>query len=307
MLYVPVLLVGVVIYMLRILGTWRRVSGTAYEPLGIRPIYHLLGTRPDPVALELTRHLPATSWGFTPVLVVPFAWLCKLFPGLFRYPPPKAVTLMDMMGVRCKLIDDALEEHVANGDQVVLLGAGWDVRGYDRPTDQAVPWFEVDAAATQAVKRAAVDAAGLDTSGITYVTCNLTEQGWLEALHGQGFDRTRRAFVISEGVSMYLNDDAIATTLRAVATFPAGSRVAFDLFTRQWLDTKAGLAVGRSISGFYGEPFTWGLELDGRLNPTLDAYVGGQGLTIDRSWPLGIESDNVPATGAVVLAAVPKG
>ncbi|MBM40423.1 MAG: hypothetical protein CL483_00685 [Acidobacteria bacterium] len=306
-LYVPVLLVGVVIYMLRVLGTRGRVSGTAYEPLQVRLIYHLRGTRPDPVALELTRHLPATSWGFAPVVMTPFVWICKLFPGLLRYPPPKPATFTDMMGVRCKLIDDALEEHVANGDQVVLLGAGWDVRGYDRPADQAVPWFEVDTAATQAVKRAAVDAAGLDTSGITYVTCNLTEQAWLEALHGQGYDRTRRTFVIWEGVSMYLNDDAIAATLRAVVTLPAGSRVAFDLLTRQWLNTKAGLAAGRSVSGFYGEPWTWGLELDGRLKPTLDAYVEAQGLTVDRAWPLGIESDNVPAIGAVVLAAVPKG
>ena len=88
-LYVPVLLVGVVICMLRVLGTRGRISGTAYEPLQMRLFYHLRGTRPDPVALELSRHLPATSWGFTPVVMTPFVWICKLFPGLLRYPPPQ--------------------------------------------------------------------------------------------------------------------------------------------------------------------------------------------------------------------------
>ena len=308
-LYLPVFLAGSALYMLRLRRTRGQASGTAYEPLQGRVTYHLLGNRPDPVAVELSRRLPATSWGFTPVLLAPIAWLFKLIgllPELFQYPPPIPTSFTGMMGARCKLIDDALDEHLANDDQVVLLGAGWDVRGYRRPSDQTGPWFEVDTPGTQAIKRAGVDAAGLDTSDITYVTCDFTEQTWLEALDGEGFDRTRRTFVIWEGVSMYLNDDAIAATLRAVATLPAGSRVAFDLFTRQWLDTKAGRTAGRSIAMTYGEPWTWGLELDGALAPTIDAYVGVQGLAVDRCWQLGIESDGVPAVGAVVLAAVPE-
>ena len=308
-LYVPVLLVGMVIYMRRLGATRGQASGTAYEPLQMRLVYHLLGNRPDPVAFELTPHLPATDWGFLPVLISPFVWSIKLLgfiPKAFRYPPSNPTTFSGMMGARCKLIDDALEEHAAHGDQVVLLGAGWDVRGYRRPADQSVPWFEVDTPGTQAIKLTAVEAAYLDASAVTYVTCDFTEQTWLDALDGHGFDRSRRTYVIWEGVSMYLNDEVIATTLRAVTTLPAGSRIAFDLFTRQWLETKLGLAARRTVKRTYDEPWTWGLELDGPLAPSVEAYLGAHGLNVDRCWQLGFESEGVPAVGAVVLAAVPE-
>lgn len=309
LVYVPVFLVCALLYLIPILRSRGRVSGTTYEPLQSRLLYDLLGTRPDPMARRLAWHLPATRLGIMTTMLAPMAWAIRLVgvtPASLRYPPPRPTPLAGMVGARCQVIDAALQEHVANGDQVVVLGAGWDPRGYDRPPDQAVPWFEVDTAGTQAVKRAAVEAAGLDASGVTFVTCDFTQQTWLEALDGQGFDRDRRTFVVWEGVSMYLDDEAVAATLRALATLPAGSRIAFDLFTRQWLDGRLGRSARRSVGWFYGEPWTWGLSVEGRLAPALERFVGEQGLAVETVWPLGNETEIASLVGAVVLAVVPE-
>ncbi len=55
------------------------------------------------------------------------------------------------------LFDAALEPHLAAGDQLVILGAGFDARAYRLPAGSRVRSFEVDTAETQAVKLASAE------------------------------------------------------------------------------------------------------------------------------------------------------
>ena len=58
LLLTPAFLIGYLFYMIPILLSRGKVSGTAYEPFGGRLLYHCIGSRPDPAALQLAAGLP---------------------------------------------------------------------------------------------------------------------------------------------------------------------------------------------------------------------------------------------------------
>ncbi len=148
---VPIYVIGLGFYMVPILLARGRVSGTAYEPFTGRLLYHLLGTRPDAASLQLAPGLPAANRGTLNLLVRPMAWVSRVtgfVPKAFLYPPLRPTSEGAMVGARCEFLDKALRDHVAAGDQVVILGAGWDTRAYGLLAGRDAALFEVDALAT---------------------------------------------------------------------------------------------------------------------------------------------------------------
>ena len=92
---------------------------------------------------------------------------------------------------------------------MVILGAGWDTRAYGLLKDKELAIFEVDAPATQAAKRSAIEATGLDASGATFVSCDFNNQSWLDAVKEKGVCQDLGTFIRWEGVTMYLEEPAI--------------------------------------------------------------------------------------------------
>lgn len=308
-LLAPVLLLGLPCYMVPILLRRGEVSGTTYEPFSARLLYHLLGRRPDAAAAQLARGLPATNAAYRALLVWPLVWASRAtgyFPAFLKYPPPRPTPMSAMMGARCEFLDAAMLEHAAEVAQVVILGAGWDTRAYGLLQGQDATLFEVDAPATQAVKRAAIEKTGLDASHVVFVPCDFTEQSWLDALQAHGFDPEKRTFILWEGVTMYLEEHAIESTLRAVSTLPAGSRIAFDFFSREWLEgTSAGKAAARSAKATYGETFLFGFPVTPDFSDRLTEVLEKHGLALDRARPMGDEGEGELPYGGLVLAAKP--
>ena len=302
-LLTPAYLVAYPFYQIPILLTRGKVSGTTYEPFNARLLYHLLGSRLDPATVQLAAGLPANNAVVMTLMVRPLAWASRVtghLPDVLAYPPPRPVPIGGVIALRCEFLDKALDDHVGPGDQVVVLGAGWDTRAYGRLKDLGVALFEVDAPATQAVKRAAIEKTGLDAAHVTFVSCDFNRLSWLDALVAQGFDVGTRTFVLWEGVTVYLDADAIASTLRVVSTLPSGSRVAFDCFAHEWLfDTRAGKMSRWAIRATYGEPFTFGFRANPDLESGLRAFLGEHGLDLERYDSFG----EAPA-GGVVLAAI---
>ena len=306
---VPIYVIGFFCYMVPLLGTRGRVSGTAYEPFNGRLLYHLLGTRPDAAALQLAPGLPATNRGTMNLLVRPMAWAMKVsgyIPGAFRYPPPRPTSEGALIGARCEFLDAALRAHVSPGDQVVILGAGWDTRAYGLLRERGATIFEVDAPATQAAKRAALEKTGLDASHVTFVTCDFNRQSWLDALQEHGFDCQRRTFVLWEGVTMYLEEHAIQSTLCTVSTLPPGSRIAFDFFSREWLDSAIGRIGGWSLTATYGEYFGFGFSVVPDFSGGLGDYLAKLGLDLEASRPMGDERDGKVPFGGLAMAVTPE-
>ncbi|MGH9737787.1 MAG: class I SAM-dependent methyltransferase [Candidatus Acidiferrales bacterium] len=131
---------------------------------------------------------------------------------------------------RARFIEDLVVELAGCGvSQYVLLGAGLDTFAQRRPEiASTLKVFEVDRAGPQAWKRQRLIELGFGVpEWLRFVAVNFEDGGsWLEQLTVAGFDATRPAVVASTGVTMYLTKDAVAATLRHVATFAPGSTLA---------------------------------------------------------------------------------
>jgi methyltransferase (TIGR00027 family) len=86
--------------------------------------------------------------------------------------------------------------------------------------------FEVDRPGPQAWKRQRLIDLGFGIPPMLRFVPVDFEAGdaWWDRLLEAGFDAARPAVVASTGVSMYLTEDAIASTLRQIAALPPGSK-----------------------------------------------------------------------------------
>lgn len=305
----PVLLIGFIFYMIPIVLKRGTISGTAYEPFNGRLLYHLLGSRHDPAALQLAGGLPATNRLTMTLIIKPIVWASRITgftPSIAQYPPSRPIGMNGLIGARCEFLDQAMLDHISAGDQVVILGAGWDTRAYGLLKDKKVAIFEVDAPATQAVKRSAIDATDIDASHVTFVSCDFNLQSWFDGLKENGFSQDKRTFILWEGVTMYLNESAIKDTLKALASLPSGSRIACDFFSREWLeDTLAGKIASLLAKVTYGEPFLFGFPVKPEFSNSLNNYLEQYGLSLERDQPLGDEAADGLPFGGLLLAVKP--
>ncbi len=167
------------------------------------------------------------------------------------------------MQVRTRVIDDALRTFAGTpGRQLVLLGAGYDCRALRLAELCNTRVFEVDHPATQGHKRKVLDRLAV-ASPSSYVSWDFESrpmEDLPEALAEAGHDPKLPTFTIWEGVTMYLTEGAIDTSLRAIAEWSApGSELAMTYFAKSRL-AKPSLATRaiQAVVSTVGEPWRWG-------------------------------------------------
>lgn len=129
--------------------------------------------------------------------------------------------------LRMAAIDRAVTQAIEQACvQAVIVGAGYDTRGWRLPALTGISLFEVDLPAIQAVKRKRLRDRS-PRADITFVAADLAEQSLPEALSEAGFDDRRPTVWVWEAVTPYLPDDAVRATAGAIADCSAtGSRLA---------------------------------------------------------------------------------
>ncbi|AOJ04904.1 MULTISPECIES: class I SAM-dependent methyltransferase [Burkholderia] len=131
---------------------------------------------------------------------------------------------------RARFIEDLVCEQAEHGvAQYVVLGAGLDTFAQRRTKlASRLRVFEVDQPGAQAWKRQRLIALGFGIpEWLRLVPVDFEAGGSCrEPLEADGFDAGRPAVVSSTGVSMYLTRDAVAATLREIATLAPGSTLA---------------------------------------------------------------------------------
>jgi len=147
--------------------------------------------------------------------------------------------MRDQPAARTTFFDVALQRHLADVDPLVILGAGLDTRAYRLPTDARVRCFEVDKPATQQFKLEMLHKAGIDASRVTYVSADFQNDDWFEKLAAAGFHPDRPSFFLWESVTMYLEREAVESTLRKIAGTARGTVVAFDYVSSQLLESRS--------------------------------------------------------------------
>ncbi|HEX2040599.1 MAG TPA: SAM-dependent methyltransferase [Acidimicrobiales bacterium] len=116
----------------------------------------------------------------------------------------------------------AVEEAFAGHTQYVVLGAGLDTSGYDRP-DLRV--YEVDRADAQQWKRAQL---ACEPAHVAYVACDFERDDLAVALAGAGYRPDEPALFSWLGVTGYLTRPAVERILRFVGTTAPGTEIVFD-------------------------------------------------------------------------------
>jgi methyltransferase (TIGR00027 family) len=134
------------------------------------------------------------------------------------------------IAVRTRFAEDALAAAIARGaTQLVVLGAGLDTYAYRADPAAGLRVFEVDHPATQAWKRERLAEAGIAIpAALTFAPVDFERESLPEGLAAPGGDPARRSFFTWLGVTPYLTEAAIFTTLGFIAGLPGGAEVVFD-------------------------------------------------------------------------------
>ncbi len=303
---IPFFLIGLFSFMLPILMVRGKVSGTTYEPFNARLQWDMLGLREDKVARTLAGGLPATNL-ITRLMVFRIIWLICRISGYvsppLNYPAQDKQELASMVAVRTEFFDRIMSESIRDGDQVVILGAGWDTRAYGLLKNRNIQVFEIDTPATQQVKLRALQKTGVGFESVNFVSCDFNNESWLEKLQAQGFDSNTRTFLLWEGVTMYLDESAIHETLETVSRLATGSIIAFDFLPDQWWNnTRLGHRATSSIAVTYGEKFTYFIEDVNGVDTALESLLQNHRLTLQEKLVQYLKSDDSVAFYGMLVA-----
>ena len=286
--FLPFFMLGMAGFLVRLKVKNRGISGTAYEPLFNRILFHDVGTRDDRAAVKLAPHLPALSPSVAWLMIGSMVLAARLsgYQGsFFSYPGPRPSSSLLVMVHRTAFFDEALANAVDPtgphpAQQVVFLGAGWDTRAYGALRDCPVRVFEVDTPATQRAKTRALECAGVDARHVTFVETDFGQTSWLDALIVRGFDPALPTFVLWEGVTYYLDEKTVQSTLRKVSSLAVGSQIAFDTFSLEFFQGFLGQYAKFMIKAFYGESLQFFLSTAAPAQKQASNFVTAQGLTL---------------------------
>ncbi|HEX5059497.1 MAG TPA: SAM-dependent methyltransferase, partial [Kofleriaceae bacterium] len=169
----------------------------------------------------------------------------------------------------------------AGGKQLVLLGAGFDCRALRLPELADVRVLEVDHPATQARKRSVLDQIGAH-SHATYVAWDFEGRAMEDLpdiLDEAGLEVALPVFTIWEGVTMYLTEPAIDSSLRAIRAFGGpGSQLALTYFAKSRIEKPSLITRAMAaVVATFGEPWKFGWTPE-----ELPDYLADRGFSLMR-------------------------
>ncbi len=214
-----------------------RVAQTAYGPMVLAAIEH---------------HEPPGQRLFDDDLATPFLpagmrWLVAatrpaplrrgFIAAMERSGPGLWVNLTCRKRFIADRVDEAVGEHVAKIQAVVILGAGLDTLAYRLARRSPIPVFEVDQPVNIARKAATVRRVlgGLPLS-VRLVALDFARDDVLTTLVEHGYRTASRTFFVWEGVTQYLSDAAVRSTLEGLRPAASGSRLVFTYVQRDFID-----------------------------------------------------------------------
>lgn len=170
------------------------------------------------------------------------------------------------------LLEAALEDPPA---QLVILGAGLDSRCYRFAHKlKRTRCFEVDHPGTAAWKRKRLKRWGGSIEHVRFATVDFTHESLADRLVESGLDFAARTMWLWEGVTMYLPEAAVRSTLEVIARTPSGSLLVFDYVLGDAIahpERYYGAARTMAQVASQGEPILFGIEPE-KLGALLDPY-----------------------------------
>ena len=205
--------------------------------------------------------------------------LRELVPRFFDHRWPGVRT---SVVARTRLIDDviaaSLGDHI---EQLVILGAGFDSRAYRLRGVSDITVFEVDHPDTQAAKRRTLRRVlSAAPTHVRFVAVDFNQRQLDSVMPAAGYRDSARTFILWEGVTNYLTEAAVDTTLRWCARAAPGSRLLFTYVHRDVLtNPRAFVGTERLFATLAKahEQLTFGIEPS-----ELRAFLAKRGLDLER-------------------------
>lgn len=180
---------------------------------------------------------------------------------------------------RTRLIDQVVLRELGRARQLLILGAGFDTRAWRLPGMDQVRVFELDHPATQAAKQRALRRGGRSAAHVSFVPVVFGAGDPAQALTAAGFAAGARDLVLWEGVTNYLDGEAVDATFALLASMlGSGSLVLFTYVDAGMLDGSvlfAGAQTTMRAVRRVGEPFTFGF-----VPSQLPGYLAGRGFEL---------------------------
>jgi methyltransferase (TIGR00027 family) len=182
---------------------------------------------------------------------------------------------------RTRFIDDVVRAEVSGGvRQVVILGAGYDARAHRLDELGQMRVYEVDRADTQAEKRRRIASVRGARADVNYVAVDFQRKDLAMQLADGGWRADRTSLFIWEGVTNYLDADAVAFVLDMVGLTAQGSAIVFTYIHRGVIDGSVKFDGADKLVGNVerlGEPWRFGLAPD-----ELRGYLAGFRLKLEQ-------------------------
>jgi methyltransferase (TIGR00027 family) len=224
-------------------------AAESWRPSGVRLLNDPYAAQFLPIGLRVLAWLSSV-----PIVGAGLSWFIET-----RWPGARSSII-----ARTRLIDDWLCQSVGAGvNQAVLLGAGFDSRALRLPALAGARVFEVDHPATSAEKRRRLARLGADFAHVRFVPVDFDQQMPAPGLVQAGFDPFQRTIVIWDGVTNYLQPEAVDAITRWVGGLAQGGRFIFTYIHSGVLDGsmsfEGAAAVLRTVRRS-GEPWTFGMR-----------------------------------------------
>ena len=176
------------------------------------------------------------------------AWLAGFPAGerwLYGYMQRRIPGALTSGVARTRYIDDLLEARLRQGvNRVILLGAGFDTRAFRLAAMRGAQILEVDHPDTAVLKQKFLRK-GLSElpADVSYLSIDFN---WRSLGDGE-LDLSQPAVIIWEGVTNYLQREAVDEVMRLAGRFPPGSAIIFTYIHRRVLEEPAAYFGGERL------------------------------------------------------------
>lgn len=252
----------------------RRAASTAFGPMVIvaieqrQPAHARLVD--DPLA---ARMLPPSLRAF----VAAARWK-PLENWLHRTAEAQLPGIWGGMLCRKRYIDDVTLNAIGQGiDTVVILGAGLDTRAYRMPSLLGKTTYEVDQPENIEYKLARLTRIyGHVPKHVALIALDFDKDDLLEKLAASRYSTARKTLFIWEGVSQYLTEEGVRSTLSALGKAASGSQLVFTYVLKDFMTGRRLYGAEKGYERFVVNEALWHFSLNPEEVAPLLAQYGWQ-------------------------------
>lgn len=302
----PMCLFGMLLVIYRQMWISKRlgVSQTAIEVFNARWTLHIFGMRNDPGAAKLGPQLPNTSIFGLRLTLLPLWIKAKVAATPEIYPrrvKQGCENITDLFTARTVYFDRILARKLPTVEQFVLMGAGMDTRPYGALNVDHVNVFELDLAATQKLKRKSLQQAGINTDHVKFIETDFTSDGIFNKLDSAGYDRGKKTLFLWEGVTLYLSEENVRSTLAKVhAEAAPGSVLITDFYSNRIVGQMNSRCVRKTLR-YTHEMVQFSLKFERAWEHELCTFVESTRFTLGETFFMGTQSPHGPFVAVVEL------